>query len=199
MHCHKTGLCAQCAHPETRSLAHCARSAQVVGAAARTADRSRACHAHSQHRSCACWPCAGRDTPRKPTPGRDLKTPGRNTKLTQPLLRPGRDAKSRWRPSWRLPDAATSISCRDLVTAHSGIFNSRHQNPCSDLPHCLPCRDLKNDVATSNRLSPNSAMSRRHFFHVATSLTATYVATLKLMSRPQAALKASNPVATSKF
>ena len=85
---------------------------------------SRACRAHGQRRSRACWACAGSDKPRKPTPGRDLKTPGRDTKLTQPLPRPGRDAKYRSRPSWRLPYVATSISCCNLVSAHSGMSRS---------------------------------------------------------------------------
>ena len=57
---------------------------------------------------------------------------------------------------------ATSISCRDLVSTHSGISRSRRQTPGRDLPHCYPCRDLKNDVATSTQLSPISATSRRH-------------------------------------
>ena len=68
MHCHKTGLGALCAHPEPRSRAHCARSAHVVGAAARTIGLSRACRAYSQRRSCACWACTCRDTPMQPAP-----------------------------------------------------------------------------------------------------------------------------------
>ena len=135
---------------------------------------------HSQRRSRACWACAGHDTPRQPSPGRDLKTLGRNTKLTQPLPRPGRDAKSRSRPSWRLPYVATSISCRDIVFAHSGLSRSRHQKsmsrpeigsassllrrdaifPCHDLPCCYPCRDLKIDVATSSRPSKLPTLSQ---------------------------------------
>ena len=58
---------------------------------------------------------------------------------------------------------ATSNPCRDTVFAHSGISRSRRQKPGRDLPHCYPCRDLKNDVATSTQLSPISATSRRHF------------------------------------
>ena len=60
------------------------------------------------------------------------------------------------------------------------------KNPGHDLPHCHLCRDLKNDVATSNQLSFISATSRHRFFHVATSLCATHVVTSKVMSRPQA-------------
>ena len=51
--------------------------------------------------------------------------------------------QTRSRPSWRLTYVATSISCRDLVCAHSGISRSQLQNPGRDLPHCHPCRDLK--------------------------------------------------------
>ena len=106
------------------------------------------------------------------------------TSFLLPSLEPGRDIKTRSRPSWRLPYVATSISCRDLVSATMGFpgrdaksqvmtshttthvatskMMSRHQLssapfllrrdaifPCRDLPCCHPCRDLKNDVATS--------------------------------------------------
>ena len=69
---------------------------------------------------------------------------------------PGRDTKTRSRPSWRLPYVATLNSCRDTVSAHSGLSRLRHRNPCRDLPHCHPCRDI-------------NSMSR-HQFHVATPL-----------------------------
>ena len=58
---------------------------------------------------------------------------------------------------------ATSNPCRDTVSDHSGISRPRCQTPGRDLPYCCPCRDLKNDVATSTQLSPISATSRRHF------------------------------------
>ena len=74
---------------------------------------------------------------RQPALGRDLKTPGCDTKLTQHLPRPGRNAKSRSRPSWRLPYVVTSISCRDLVSVHSGISRSRPQKSRSR-PSPLP-------------------------------------------------------------
>ena len=64
MHCHKTGLGAQYAHPEPRSRAHCARSANVVGAAACTASWLRACRAHSQRRSRAQRAQVGHIAPR---------------------------------------------------------------------------------------------------------------------------------------
>ena len=57
-------------------------------------------------------------------------------------------------PSWRLTYVATSFSCRDLAPAHNGIFRSRRQTPGRDLPHCYPCHDLKNDVATSRPTKP---------------------------------------------
>ena len=52
------------------------------------------------------------------------------------------------------------------------------KNPGCDLPHCNPCRDLKNDVAASNQLSPISATSRRYFSMSRPPL-------LPPMSRPQ--------------
>ena len=79
---------------------------------------------------------------------------------------------------------ATSNPCRNTVSAHSGISKSRRQKPGRDLPHCYPCRDLKNDVATLTQLSPISATSRRHFSMSRPPL-------LPPMSRPQ------NDVATS--
>ena len=81
--------------------------------------------------------------------------------------------------SHNVAHVATSNPCRDTISAHSGVSRSRRQTPGCDLPYCCPCCDLKNDVATSTQLSPISATSRRHFFHVATSLAATHVATSK--------------------
>ena len=106
------------------------------------------------------------------------------TTFLLPSFKPGRDTKTRSRSSWRLPYVATSISCRDLVSAHSGISRSRRQKPGRDLPHCYPCRDLKNDVTTSTQLSPIFATSRRPFSMSQPPL-------LPPMSRPQ------NDVATS--
>ena len=68
----------------------------------------------------------------QPEPCRDIKSVWRH--------HPG---LSRSRPSWRLPYVATSTSCRDTVSAHSGLSRLRHRNPCRDLPHCRPCRDIK--------------------------------------------------------
>ena len=44
---------------------------------------------------------------------------------------------------WSFTYVATSFPCHDLVPAHSGTPRSRHRNPCRDLPHCRPCRDIK--------------------------------------------------------
>ena len=103
-------------------------------------------------------------TTRQPESCRDIKSVSRHHSghsrsrpqngVTTPFLlpspKPGRNTKTRPRPSWKLTYVATSISCRNIVSAHSGISRSRRQNPGRDLPHCYPCRDLKNDVATSN-------------------------------------------------
>ena len=86
--------------------------------------------------------------------------------------------------SHTIAHVATSNPCRDAVSSHSGISRSRCQNPGRDLPHCYPCHDLENDVATSTQLSPISATSRRHFSMSRPPL-------LPPMSRPQ------NDVATS--
>ena len=158
MHCHKTGLGAQCAHPEPKSRAHCACSALVVGAAVRTVGLSRACRARSQRKSRACWVCTCRDTPRQPAPRSrphfDVATP-RQPESCRDINRcrdttqtsPGRDTKTRSRPSWRLPYVATSISCRDIVSAHSGPSRSRHQihvatsHTATHVATSYPCRD----------------------------------------------------------
>ena len=101
---------------------------------------------------------------RQPEPCRNIKSVSRRhsgqsrsrppngvaTPFLLPSPKPGRDTEPRSQPSWRVTYVATSISCRDLVPAHSGISRSRRRNPGRDLPHCYPCRDLKNDVATSN-------------------------------------------------
>ena len=188
MHCIKTGLGAQCAHPEPRSRAHCARSAHVIGAAAHSklvARMSRAQPAQvarmlgvhlSRHAQAACPLVATslrcRDIKATKIMSRhqiDVTTPlrtlqvatskrGRDTKpppcslnhvatsnrcRDTPQAYPGRDTKTWSRPSCRLAYVATSNSCRDTVSAHSGLSRSRHRNPCRDLPHCHPCRDMR--------------------------------------------------------
>ena len=64
-----------------------------------------------------------------------VATTNRCRDITQ--ANPGRDTKTRSRPSWRLPYVVTSISCRDLISTHSGIFRSRHHNSRSR-PSPLP-------------------------------------------------------------
>ena len=59
-----------------------------------------------------------------------------------------------------------------------GFLGRDTKYPGRDLPHCHPCRDLKNDVATSNQFSSIFATSRRHFSMSRPPL-------LPSMSRPQ--------------
>ena len=178
MSCHKTGLGAQCAHPEPRSRAHCACSTQVVGAAARTR------HAHNAQvvrRSRACWVCTGRDTPRQPAPA------------AAPMSRPQNDVVTRIFPIARGP-------CRDIkITSRrpQGQTRSRPQNRVATpflLPSPKPGRNTKNpgrDLLETTLCRDINFMSRPRFcpqwdFQVATSPTATDVVTSKMMSRPQA-------------
>ena len=65
------------------------------------------------------------------------------TPLLLPSPKPGRDTKTRSRPSWSFTYVATSNSCRDLIPAHNGTSRSRCQTLGLDLPHCCPCRDIK--------------------------------------------------------
>ena len=181
MHCHKTGWCAQCAHPKTRSRAHCARSTQVVGAAARTADWSRACRAHShvvcmlgvhwsRHAQVACPRSRHHSGHSRSRPQNGVATP-----FLLPSPKPGLNTKTKLRPSWRLTYVATSISCRDLVSAHSGIFQV-----ATPKIHVVTSPTASH-VATSNRPSPISATSRHHFSMSRPPL-------LPPMSRPQVAM-----------
>ena len=57
------------AHTQNLGRAHTERAVPMSWALLRTASLSRACRAHSQHRSRACWACTGHDTPRQPAPG----------------------------------------------------------------------------------------------------------------------------------
>ena len=158
---------------QPRSRAHCACSAQVVGAVAGTTSRSCA-HARVVARAAApasiatqslgrdtqfqqarsrpqidvatsLWsshrnaPVATQTTTRQPEPCLYIKSVSRHhsghsrsrprngvaTPFLLPSPKPGRNTKTRSRPFWRLTYVATSISCRDLVSAHSGISKSR--------------------------------------------------------------------------
>ena len=105
-------------------------------------------------------------TTRQPEPCRDINSVSRHhsgqsksrpqngvaTSFLLPNPKPGRDTKTRSLPSWRLTYVATSISCRDLVSAHSGISRSRCQKFRSRPPTLLPmsrpqkgCRDLQSN------------------------------------------------------
>ena len=149
---------AQCAHLEPRSRAHCARSAHVVGAAARTTSLTRACRVRSQRRSRACWACTYRDTPRQPAP--------------------------RSRPHFDVATSRKPESCRDIKSMsrhHSKHSRSRPQNGVAT-PNLLSPIHVGRDVhflsrphADQTRSQPQ-VMSRpqivfpksQHEFHVAT-------------------------------
>ena len=125
MHCHKTGLGAQCAHPEPRARTHCARSAHVVGAAARTASWSRAQPEQVARMLGVHWL--------------------RHAQAACP--RPGRNAKSRLRHLITTGQVATSNRCRDPPlfppqkrTCRDPKPWSRHQDTTRQ-PE--PCRDIK--------------------------------------------------------
>ena len=189
---------------------HCAHKACVVARSRAHTTKSCAQRAHvarmlgvlwSRHAQAACLMSRHKNTTRQPKPCCDIKSVSRHhsvlsrsrpqngvaTPFLLPSPKPGRDTETRSRPPWRPTYVATSISCRDLVSAHSGISRSRHQNPGRDLPQCHSCRDLKNDVATSNQLSPISATSRRHFSMSRPPL-------LPPMSRPQNDVATSNSI-----
>ena len=171
MHCHKTGLCAQCAHPETRSHAHYACSAQVVGAVVCTTSWS----AHVARIANAGSTLAGRALVVliAPRPWAQVATsfpcPAPDQVATP---KPGRDPPGDYPMSRHQSHVATSF----LPTV--GFPSHDTKNPGHDLPHCHLCRELKNDVATSNKLSPISTTPRRHFSMSRPPL-------LPPMSRPQ--------------
>ena len=201
MRCHKTGLGAQCAHPEPRSRAHCACSAHVMGTAARTASMSRSCRAHSQRRSRAQRAQVAAHSSQVVGACRDL--------LPLPSPSPSRDIISRSRPPGRLSQVATSIPHRDLPSAqkkttqvatskwgrdtsfhrpartmsqhqsvsrhHSGQSRSRHQNQVATLLEDTLCRDI--NFMTRHRFCPQWAFQVvTPKIHVATSHIATHVA-----------------------
>ena len=142
----------------------------------------------SRHRSAH----SGRDTRTRSRP------PGRPTYVaTSSSCRDlnSQQARSRHQfhvaTSWRLTYVATSISCRDIASAHNGHSRSRHRNPCRDLPHCRPCRDIK-------------FMSQHRFCSTKTDQVGTSLPChdltcchprrdLKMMSRHQAASQGFQP------
>ena len=172
------------AHPQSLGRAHTARSAQVMGVAARAADRSRAQPAHVAH----LLACVGRDTPRQPTPGRDLTSMSRH--------------------QGNQNHVATSNRCRDTVSPAQPQARSRHQNQVATLLETPLCRNINfmsrlrfptSQVATSflcrdlletNLCRDINFMSRPRFcpqwdFQVATPNSRSRPPTLLPMSRPQ--------------
>ena len=99
--------------------------------------------------------------------GPDLKTGSRH-RFSCPAPSQVATPKIQVATSWRLPYVATSISCCDLISAHSGISRSRHQKSRSRPPP-LPlmsrpqkrCRDL-------HSAQPHFYYVATPFFHVAT-------------------------------
>ena len=183
-----------------QSRAHCARSAHVVGAVARTASWSRACRARSQCRShaqpvqVARSACAGRPHNAQVVGAcRDLSP------LPSPRL--GRDIISRSRPPGQLSHVATSIPCRDLPSTQlkpprsrpqkwgcdtnfhrAGRTMSRHQ-----IGVVTPLRPIQVATPKPGRDPPGGYSMSRHQFYVATSFLPQWtfqVATLKSKSRP---------------
>ena len=134
VHYHKTGLCAQCAHLETRSRAHYAYSAQVVGAATCTTDWSRACQAHSQRRSRAQLAQVARST----CAGRALSVRRSRAQRAQVArsVCPG-----------RVHIAQVLGTSRDLPSAQPKLPRSRPQKNGVATPISIgqpePCRDIK--------------------------------------------------------
>ena len=94
--------------------------------------------------------------------------------------------------SWRLTYVVTSISCRDLVSAHSEISRSRRQKLGRDLPHCYPCRDLK--MMSRHQLNSAPFLLRRDAIFPCHDLPCFHPCRdLKMMSRHQFQLVKSQP------
>ena len=130
-------------------------SAQVVGACRdlsllRPSPGQVATSWRLNHVATSNWCC---DTTQA-TPCRDLKKGSRH-RFSCPA--PSQVATSSFQvvTSWSFTYVTTSFPCRDLVPAHSGTFRSRHRNPCRDLPHCRPCRDIKS--TSRRRFRPTKA------------------------------------------
>ena len=145
MHCHKTGLGAQCAHLETRSRAQCLGRGRCCAHGRLVVRMSRAQPAQVARLLGARW--------------------SRHAQAACPRSRP-QNSRSRHQ------------------LTHNRRPRSRHQSPGRDLLETTLCHDI-------------NFMSRPRFYpqwdfqvatpklQVATSPTATHVATSKMMSRPQ--------------
>ena len=102
-----------------------------------------------------------------------------------PAPKPGRDIKTRSRPSWRLTYVATSISCRDIASAtvrfpgHDAKSQVATSHTTTHVATSYPCR---NAVSAQ----PKQTRSRLHFL-VATSrpISTKPGRDLRSMSRPQ--------------
>ena len=111
--------CVHSAHTQNpcreRTLCVVPRSWALLRAHQADRARMRAWSSAGVRRSRACWACAGRNTPRQPVPGHDLKTGSRLRFPYQPQARsrlpfrvatswttkPGRDANPMSRPPFR--------------------------------------------------------------------------------------------------
>ena len=146
MHCHKTGLGAQCAHPEPRSRAQCPCSGCCCAHSKLVARTASAGHAHAGRALVATRPGSL-------SPGRDLTSMSRhqgsqNHAATSNRCRdttknaPGRDLKtgSQHQISCRQStQVATFIFCRDLTLTRPG----RNLKSCRDLKLFSPGHNMK--------------------------------------------------------
>ena len=190
MHYHKTGLGAQCAHPEPKSRAQCpcrgsccAHSKLVAACHARSQRRSRSACAGREHSAQVVGACRDLSPLPSPRQGRDIISRSRPPfcLLKLPRSRPqkwGRDTKP---PPCSLNHVATSNRCRDTTQAYPGRDTKIRSRPSWRVPYVATsiscrhtCPQWAFQVATPK-------------IPIATSLAATHVATSKLMSRPQVA------------
>ena len=91
---------------------------------------------------------------------------GVETLLLLPSAESGREAKTKSRPSLRLTYVATSSSCSDFVSAHSGISRSR---PLTLLPMSLPQNNVATSIPTGQITTQFSGCNSKRPSHVATS------------------------------
>ena len=164
------------AHTQSPGRAHTARVVPRFWALLRAQLTGRA---HSQRMLRACWRAlvATRpgNLPQVATSLRccDIKATRIMSRhqigVATPFLlskpKPGRDTRTRSRPSWRLPYVATSISCRDFVSQQA---RSRHQFHVTTSWRLNLCRDIKS-MWRPPTLSPMS----RHQIHVVTPFLPT--------------------------
>ena len=192
MYCHKTGLGAQCAHPEPRSRTQCPCRGCCCAHSKLVAHMSRAQPAHVTRSGRGRMSRPSGQPSQVPTsiPCRDLPS----APPKKPRSRPQKMGSRHQLPWGSQNHVATSNQCRDITRPiqvatpkpgrdpPGGYSMSRHHFyvATSFLPIVgFPGRDAQlqvvtshtatmsrpqNDVATSNQLSPISATSRSHFF-----------------------------------